>query len=91
MQEWVQVIQSLGVPVTILAVMVIGIWKVGRWMGENVIKPMVAAAILTLKTVQEAVISLKEDSERQTVAHVKLVEAHAALVNRLGVKDDGKS
>ena len=58
MEVWVNLLQTFGVAVVCLIALALAIWRVLRWSGENVVKPIVAKHIESMTKMDVAVDSL---------------------------------
>lgn len=51
--DWMQVIERIGIPLGILAAFAWGAWKALCWVGEEVVKPIVARTVKFLDQMEE--------------------------------------
>lgn len=64
MNEWVSLVQTFGVAVTILLFMGAGSWKVAPWIGSTVIQPIVERYLKLLDALIASVLKQAEVLER---------------------------
>lgn len=70
--EWLPVIQTVGIPCAILAVLIYGVWQGSKAIMRDVIKVLVAEYVLTLKELREAYKSLAKDSSEIAKAYIDI-------------------
>lgn len=78
--EAVEVIRSLGLPTGVLVLVLLGGWRISRWLGENVFKPLTLAHITFLGTMTDTL--HKQSHTLETIAQTqdrqtRLQEDHA--------------
>ena len=73
---WLQIAQSFGLPVGILAVVLFALWRVLIWAGANVVAPLVAKHLAFLDRILAA-------QDAQTDALAKITGALSKVNDRL--------
>lgn len=72
MNEWVNLVQTFGLAVTILLFMGAGLWRTAGWAATNVVEPVVKKWIQVLDSLIEAIVKQGETLAKVGVAMEKL-------------------
>lgn len=81
MDAFVQIAQSLGIPVAILAVLGLAIWRILVWIGSNVIKPAMERHMRFLDKVETTMESVTQ-TQHAIVQHLRHIQPDAAEADR---------
>ena len=72
--DLVAVAREFGAPLTILAVVLLGLWRVLRWTATNIVEPVVTAHLGLIE-------GLKQSASQQVVAITKLCDLQEQIAD----------
>lgn len=53
--DWVQVASNFGVPMLILASLGVALWRIGVWIGDRIVDPLVRSHINAVNTLNDRI------------------------------------
>ena len=81
--EWLQIAQSLGIPVMCLVSLAFAVWKVGVWAALNVLQPLAVKHMDFIDRVGRSVDSQTESMKSLAVSREKELKTTQAMWDRL--------
>lgn len=87
--EWVQVAQTFGLPVALLLILLAALWRILRWLAENVVLPLVRKHLEFLDKAMGAMDRVAANVEAQTATSAKIAGALSTIQTRLDRHDAG--
>jgi hypothetical protein len=88
--DWVQVAQTFGLPVVLLLLLLLALWRVLRWTGDNVVKPLVAKHLEFMDSAMKAMGTLATNMEAQTRSLAQITGALSTVQARLDRPEGSK-
>ena len=72
---WLAVAKQFGLPTTVAVMLLIGLWRVGKWLMENILKPMAEHQKNLANRQLQFVDDVEDQIKAQTVNHGKTADA----------------
>lgn len=81
--DFVDVASKLGVPVAMLAFLAFAGWKAGKWIGENLAKPIATSHLHLIETLESNSTTNSQSQARNADSQEKTAEAVATMATAL--------